>query len=91
MSTTSILDADIIERIAAEVARARDLHPPINSAHEGYAVILEELDEFKVEVWKKQRLRDRDQMLAELIQCAAMCVRVAVDIGLLKVEAEVVP
>lgn len=74
----------ILDAVGEEVNRARRLHLPINSAHEGYAVILEELDEFKAEVWKKQSQRDRAAMLTELIQCAAMCIRTAVDIGLTK-------
>ena len=39
--------------------RARTKHKPINSAHEGYAVILEELDEFWDEVKKKREMRDK--------------------------------
>lgn len=77
---------NLIDRIAGEVERARSLHEPINSAHEGYAVILEELDEFKLWVWMKRHERNPSLMLTELIQCAAMCVRVAVDIGLMDGE-----
>lgn len=75
-----------VERVITEVMRARSLHEPINSAHEGYAVILEELDEFKMWVWMKRRERNPSMMLDELIQCAAMCARVAVDIGLMDGE-----
>ena len=31
--------------IRSEYQRARAIHSPMNSAHEGYAVILEELDD----------------------------------------------
>ena len=48
---------------------------PLNSAHEAYAVILEELDEFKAEVWKKASRRDLAAMRQELLQVAAMCAR----------------
>ncbi len=43
----------MLEQIASEVLRAQAKHKPLNSAHEAYAVILEELDEFKAEVWKQ--------------------------------------
>ena len=87
MSTTEQTRLFLAE-VAREVERARSLHPQIHSAHEGYAVILEELDEFKAEVWKKQARRNPAAMLTELIQCAAMCARVAVDIGLLDQERD---
>jgi len=35
----------VIDEVAAELAKARATHAPMNSHHEGYAVILEELDE----------------------------------------------
>lgn len=73
---------DVIAAVAAELARARDKHAPLNSAHEAYAVILEELDEFKAEVWKKTAARDRAMMRAELIQLAAMAVRAVEDLDL---------
>jgi hypothetical protein len=52
--------------------------PPINSLHEGYAIILEELDEFWEEA--KSKTRDNRMLLLELIQVAAMCQRVAEDV-----------
>ena len=66
--------------VAVELERARNKYPRINSLHEGYAVILEELDEFKHEVWKKQPERSDPQMYWELVQLAAMCQRVAEDV-----------
>lgn len=79
-------DTRAISRVAAEIARAREHHAPINSAHEGYAVILEELEEFWREVQRKRAERDPAAMLEELVQCATMCLRTAVDIGLLNEE-----
>lgn len=73
---------DAITAVAAELARAREQHKPLNSAHEAYAVILEELDEFKAEVWKKTRERDLSAMRAELIQLAAMAIRAVEDLKL---------
>lgn len=63
-----------------EIEAARANHKPINSAHEGYAVILEELDEFWEEVRKKRSLRDKSKMVAELVQIAAMAQRTAEDV-----------
>lgn len=73
---------DVLAAVANELVNARDQHDPLNSAHEAYAVILEELDEFKAEVWKSSRKRDRAAMRAELIQIAAMAIRTIEDLSL---------
>ena len=65
----------IVAAIVNEVERAEQLHKPINSLHEGYAVIAEELDEFWDHVKRKARDRDPVAVRMELIQTAAMCVR----------------
>ena len=75
-------ESPFIAAVERELARARAKHAPLNSAHEAYAVILEELDEFKAEVWKKRELRDHAAMRQELIQLAAMCARAAEDLEL---------
>lgn len=41
----SYLQAGVLLEVAKELAQARATHAPMNSHHEGYAVILEELDE----------------------------------------------
>jgi hypothetical protein len=74
------------DNVAIELKRARSLHPPISSAHEGYAVILEELDEFWEEVRKRRSKRDALRMYDELVQVAAMAQRVAEDTVLLSRE-----
>ena len=65
-----------------EIEAARSKHRPINSAHEGYSVILEELDEFWEEVRKKRSERSLERMVAELVQIAAMAQRTAEDVCL---------
>lgn len=73
---------DALAQVAAELERARSQHAPLNSGHEAYAVILEELDEFKAEVWKKRRERNPAAMRTELIQLAAMAIRAIEDLEL---------
>ena len=68
--------------VREELANARCGNKPMNSAHEAYAVILEELDEFWEEVRKKRIDRDPVKMLNELVQIAAMCQRAAEDLHL---------
>ena len=67
--------------IEEEVGRARTLYPQIQSSpHEGYAVILEELDELWQEVKASKPGSDRDAMRKEALQVAAMAVRFIQDV-----------
>lgn len=54
----------------------------MHSLHEGYAVILEELDELKTEVWKNPHKHpDRNELARkEAIQLAAMALRLLHDV-----------
>lgn len=61
-----------IADVAAELQSARMAWPPFNSAHEGYAVALEEVDELWGHVKVRQGNRDLDAMRREAIQAAAM-------------------
>lgn len=63
-----------------EADRASKLFPPFNSAHEGYAILLEELDELKAHVWTNQKRRDIAAMRQEAIQVAAMALRFIADV-----------
>lgn len=70
-----------LRAVRAELDRANRLHGSrMASAHEAYAVILEELEEFKAEVFKKARERDEAGMIAELVQIAAMCAKAAISL-----------
>lgn len=66
--------------VSTELLRARNSHRGIVSMHEGYAVIKEEFDEFWEEV--KTKHPDREKVLEELTQVAAMCQRFAEDLEL---------
>lgn len=77
---------DFAALVRRELASAREGHNPINSLHEGYAVILEEMDEVWDEIKKKRSQRDPAKLLAELVQIAAMCQRTAEDCALVAQE-----
>ncbi len=77
---------EFLAAVRYELRRARELHRPIASAHEGYAVIAEELDEFWDEVRLKEDQRLPGRMYAELVQVAAMAMRVAEDVVAIELE-----
>lgn len=54
--------------------------PPMNSAHEGYAVLLEEVDELWDHVKTQQGKRVVAEMTYEAVQVAAMALRFLVDV-----------
>jgi hypothetical protein len=62
--------------VVNELLRAKQNHPrPFSSFHEGFAVILEEVDELKKEVWESKAGTDPSRMREEAIQVAAMAMR----------------
>jgi molybdopterin biosynthesis enzyme len=64
-----------LNAVLAELEHAQLKFPSFNSAHEGYAVLLEEVDELWEEV-KRRPSSDRDQrMKEETIQIAAMALK----------------
>ena len=63
--------------VSEELNRARLSHSGMNSAHEGLAVIWEEFEELKVEVFRKKA--SNEKILLELVQLAAMCQRMSED------------
>ena len=72
--------ANAIDAVITEYGRACAYNATFNSAHEGFAVLLEEVDELKAEVWKKRTCRDMDLMRREAIQVAAMALRFLTDV-----------
>ena len=73
-------ESNVIDLLMKEYLSAVSNNGSFHSAHEGYAVIKEELDELWDEVKKKSSQRDREKMLKESIQIAAMGMRFAIDI-----------
>lgn len=70
----------VTEEVQNELWQACVDFPPMNSAHEGYGVLLEELDELWDEVKAKQSKRDVAAMRKEAIQVAAMAMRFIIDV-----------
>lgn len=73
----------VFELVGDELDAARQNHPPMNSHHEAYGVILEEVDEYWAEVKKKAKDRRPSEVRAELVQIAAMACRAIIDLDLL--------
>lgn len=70
--------AQALAAVEIEVSRACAKHKPMNSPHEAYAVLLEEVDELWEEI-KHDRGR-QESARDEAIQVAAMAIRYLVDL-----------
>jgi len=71
-----LTDAEAVERILAELRRAREKFPrPMNSPHEGFGVLREEVDE----LWEGVRGLEGADMRAEAVQVGAMAIRFLVE------------
>lgn len=69
-----------LQDAGGEIETATANWPPFNSAHEGFGVLLEEVDELKAHVWTNQKKRDLAAMRKEAIQVAAMALRFAAEV-----------
>jgi NTP pyrophosphatase (non-canonical NTP hydrolase) len=68
------------ELVAKELHSSVEKHGHLQSLHEAFAVILEEVDELWEHVRKKTKQRDPEEILEELVQIAAMAQKTAEDI-----------
>lgn len=75
-------DNAAVDLVKEELQKAQARHQPMASPQEAFAVIQEELDEYRHEV--KRRTPDRQAMRTELAQTAAMCLRALVDLNLVE-------
>jgi hypothetical protein len=71
---------ELLNAIQTEVDRARTLYPKFHSLHEGYGVLLEEVDELWDMIKTSKLITADDRMKAEAIQIAAMAVRFIEDL-----------
>ena len=69
---------EIQDLVAVELLNATQTFKAFNSCHEGLAVIWEEFEELKIEVFKKQP--DNEKLLKEAVQVAAMAERFILDL-----------
>lgn len=76
----------VLNDVRTELTQAMAKFPAMNTAHEGYAVLLEEVDELWEQVRAKQGMRRGENLYKEAIQVAAMAVRFAYDIVVCKRE-----
>jgi NTP pyrophosphatase (non-canonical NTP hydrolase) len=68
-----------LQDIVRELRRANQTHPrPFASAHEGYAVLIEEVDELWDEI--KRSKVDRVALRKEAVQVAAMALKFLVQV-----------
>lgn len=73
--------SNILLAVQDEVVSAMSKYPRLNSAHEGYAVILEELDELWEEIKNNKRPDTLSRQWVEASQVAAMAVRYMLDVN----------
>ena len=66
---------ELFQDVLAELQRAEAKFPPFNSSHEGYAVILEELDGLWDDIKNNKRPDTLSRQRAEAVQVAAMGLR----------------
>lgn len=71
---------EVLAEVAEEVDSTTTKWPAFNSAHEGYGVLLEEVDELWDHVKVNQKRRDLAAMRKEAIQVAAMAIRFAIEV-----------
>ena len=69
----------VLDEVELKLRHALSLYPPMHSVHEGYSIILEELDELWQEIKLKSLYRSEEKLRKEALQVAAMAVRFILD------------
>lgn len=72
----------LLDEVAEEYYRAKHIHGPIKSPHEGYGIIKEEFKELEEEIFKKEHLRDKGKMYEEAKHVANTAIRFMMDVCL---------
>jgi hypothetical protein len=70
----------LLPEVGDEIASAQRTWPPYNSAHEGYAVLAEEVDKLWDHVKTNQEWRAIGMMRKEAMQVAAVALRFVIEI-----------
>ena len=71
---------DLLNELKQEFGRAISKFPKFNNAHEGYAVLLEEVDELWDNIKLNQKTPNRlDMIRFEAIHVGAMAIRLIID------------
>jgi hypothetical protein len=78
MNREQISDTDraAVAAVMVELSLARAAHPPVHSLHEGYAVILEEVEE----LWEEVRKKRTEEAYQEAAQVAVTAIGLMGDI-----------
>lgn len=71
-------ETGIITELQTEIAKAQGKHPPYHSPHEALAVIMEEFDELKTEVYAQQY--NHEKARKEALQLACTAIRYLIDL-----------
>lgn len=72
--------AEILNMVEQELLDAQIHYHEMQSYHEGYAILKEEVDELWDEIKKRPKVRDDNEIRHEAIQVAAMAVRFLLDL-----------
>lgn len=79
-----LTEREILEMIETELARADRIYEPFISVHEGYAILLEEIDELWDEIKKSKGRLASEKMVEESIQVAVVAVKFIRDLRRVK-------
>jgi NTP pyrophosphatase (non-canonical NTP hydrolase) len=73
---------EVVNEVLVELAHAMATHDSMKSSHEGYAVLLEEVEELwdVVKSNPKKLSNHKERMREEAIQVAAMAMRFVIDV-----------
>jgi len=82
------LPTSLLSEINEEHDFAISHFPPFASAHEGLAIIQEEFEELKAEVFRHQSKRDIAKLRKEALQVATMAARFIIDVCSTSIDEE---
>lgn len=75
--------AEALDEVETEYLSARIKHSPMRGPHEGYGVLMEEVDEF----WDEVKANNPQAARKEIIQVAAMALAYLIEVSPPKADA----